>query len=426
MNTLTDLRRTLDQHAEDVADPAAVARRAAVHHRVAVVRRRRRSVGGGALALVLLAGVAAAAWPRPTSDALPAAPTVLGQQAPTTLKALGYVYRTDGNGTSFPLSGSVDVPRSDAPRLYSWTTSSNTRIAIRLPDGEVWHSAESHFRDFVVVPPGDGGTMKVSAERGSVGVASYQLTDAIPAGAYSKDGITLRSEVAGSPLLRGVVSDRGETELTTSYVAPDGDVDIHLVCSGIPEGDAVHLSINGRPTTVAEADSCDSTADFDPASGTTYTMPRSGKPGRSVAVRIWLAGSDDMKDRTAMPARSAPDLRVGLGIYGPTPSLRFARTTLPRYVEHGGHLWQYRLGRFGDTPRISFGPELADRVAQVAFHTQGMTRVEFRAGTSRGGGSFSGGAGALGGLWTPAGSAVHVRLAQGRGSFGVAFYERVD
>ena len=96
MNTLSDLRRTLDQHAGDVADPAAVARAAAVHHRVAVVRRRRRAVGAGVLALVVAAGVTTAVWPRGSQEPAPAAPVVLGQRAPTTIGSLGYTYRTDG------------------------------------------------------------------------------------------------------------------------------------------------------------------------------------------------------------------------------------------------------------------------------------------------------------------------------------------
>lgn len=47
-NTLSDLRDTLDAHAEQVPDGEAVARTAAVRHRVSVVRRRR-AVGGGAM-----------------------------------------------------------------------------------------------------------------------------------------------------------------------------------------------------------------------------------------------------------------------------------------------------------------------------------------------------------------------------------------
>jgi hypothetical protein len=44
--------------------------------------------------------IAAGVIPRVTSDALPAAPTVLGVKAPTTQQALGYTYRTNGKGVA--------------------------------------------------------------------------------------------------------------------------------------------------------------------------------------------------------------------------------------------------------------------------------------------------------------------------------------
>ena len=65
MNTLSDLRSTLDEHAERVPDGEAVARTAAVRHRVSVVRRRRRAVGGRRPSLALLVGAASLVTARP-------------------------------------------------------------------------------------------------------------------------------------------------------------------------------------------------------------------------------------------------------------------------------------------------------------------------------------------------------------------------
>jgi hypothetical protein len=42
------------------------------------------------------------------------------------------------------------------------------------------------------------------------------------------------------------------------------------------------------------------------------------------------------------------------------------------------------------------------------------------------GGSFDGGAAGLPDLWVPAGQPVQASLDHGRGTFGVALYERVD
>jgi hypothetical protein len=428
MNTLTDLRTTLGEHAEAVRDAEVTVRLAAVHHRVADVRRRRRAVGTGAVALALLAGVAAVAVPRVTNDAQPAAPVLLGDRAPTTEKALGYTYRTDGKGTSFLLSGSLDVPKSDEPRLYSWTTSMNTRISLRLPNNEVWHSDESDFRDYVVVPPGNGGTIEVSAEHGSVGIASYRLTDAIPVGGYSKDGITFRNEVAGTSLVRGFVTDEGQTDAATSYVVPPGRVALHLVCSGIPRGDSVHVSIDGRPATVAEPGSCDAADDFDPASSNTYTMPARGKPGTRVPVRVWLANSSDVGDTTALAAGSAPDLRVGLGVYGVPNPITFDRARVEQYVERGGHTFRFVTGRWRNHGRhLLLGPALVDRAAEVVFRTPGSTLIRYRAGAFHTTGRFGGGGyQGFGGLFAPAGADVRVHLVEGTGAFGIALYERTD
>lgn len=428
MNTLTDLRRTLDQHADDVADPTAVVRTAAVHHRVAAARRRRRTVGTGVVAGVLVAVAAVVVWPRFSSDAVPAAPVLLGEKAPTTQQALGYTYRTDGNGTSFLLSGTVDVPKSDQPQLYSWTTSSNTRIAISLPGNEVWHSDESHFQDYVVVPPGTSGAMRISAEHGSVGVASYRLTDAIPVGAYSKDGITFRHDVAGTSLVRGLVTDEGQTDAASSYVVPTGRVALHLVCSGIPRGDTVHVSINGRPATVAGPASCDPGAVFDPASGNTYTMPPRGKPGARVPVRVWLASTSDFGDTTALAPGTAPDLRVGLGVYRVPSQIRFDGARAEQYVERGGHTFRFTTGRWENNGRrLKAGSALVDRAAEVVFRTPGSTLIRYRAGSFHATGRFGGGGyGGMGGLFAPAGAEVRVHLVEGPGGFGVALYERVD
>jgi hypothetical protein len=170
MNTLTALRSTLDEHAGAVTDAEVTVRLAAVHHRVSGVRRRRRAAGAGALGVVLLAGTAVALVPHLTSDAQPSAPVILGQKAPATMTSLGYTYRTDGHGASFDRSGSMDVPKSDEPRLFSWTTTSDATVTVRTPDRETWHSDVTAFHDFVVIPPGVSGrwrSPRITAVSGS-------------------------------------------------------------------------------------------------------------------------------------------------------------------------------------------------------------------------------------------------------------------
>jgi hypothetical protein len=424
MSTLSDLRSTLDEHAESVADAEATARLTAVHHRVAAVRRRRRAVGTGALALVLLAGTAVALVPHLGGDAEPAAPVILGQRAPTTITALGYTYRTDGHGASYRRSGSVEVPKSDEPKLYSWTTSSDTTVTVRTPDRDAWHSDVTGFHDYVVVPPGVSGRLEVSAARGSVGIASYDLTDRVPAGAYSKDGITYRAEHAGAPLLRGIVSDRGQTDVTTSFLVPNGPVELHLVCSGLPKGAFVHVEVGGKESEIGDSRSCSDPTEFDPASLTYSTQPRVARPGTTQTVRIRVTGG--FHDRTALPAGSAPNLRMGLGLYGPAQSVRTGAGRVPRVVERGGHTWSFTTSaQRSSAQALTMTPAPVDRVAEIALHTHGMTVVDLRAGRSQSSPGTSGG-GTLGGFFAPAGAEVRASLRQGNGSYAVALYERTD
>jgi hypothetical protein len=422
MNTLTDLRRTLDRHADDVADPAAVARTAAVHHRVAVVRRRRRAVGTGALALAVLAGSAAVLVPRLTSDAEPAAPVVLGQKAPTTIGSLGYTYRTDGHGESFTGRGSIKVSASARPRLFSWTTDGAAIVRVTLPDGDVLRSTTQGFGDSVVVGPGDQGRLAVRVSTGHVGLASYTLTGAAPAG-YTKAGVTYRATVVGSPLLTARIGEPGQSVLHTSFVAPHGWIGLGVMCSALPEGYVLNVSLNGDGRTSGE--SCDSDGSFDPGAhlGAAFPMKH---PGESVRVRAWI--SKGLHDATPLPAGSVPDLRIGVGVYGPLAQQRVGDNLVPAVAERNGHTWTLATRRTSSGAPLRLPAASADRVAEMAWHTHGSTEVTFGAiGTDAPeGGSFGGGRAGLPGLWVPAGEPVRASLDRGRGSFGIALYERVD
>ncbi len=95
MNSLDDLRATLDRHADDVSDLAGpgVARTAAVHLRVQVVRRRRRVVAAGGVAAVVAVVGGVALLPEGARQATPdPAGTVVGLTPPAQLTALGFSY----------------------------------------------------------------------------------------------------------------------------------------------------------------------------------------------------------------------------------------------------------------------------------------------------------------------------------------------
>ena len=420
MNTLSDLRSTLDAHADRIPDGEAVVRAAEVHHRVAVVRRRRRAVGAGALALVVATTVGLIGVHRASSTP---PPVVFGVRAPETLTSLGYTYRTDGTAETFARHGSLKVSASRTPRLYTWTTDRPVAVRMVLPNGEVWHSSKTSFTDFVQVAAGQSGTLRISVPSGHVGLAAYTLTDAAPTG-YTKDGTTYRQSVAGTPLLAAAVSDQGQSELRTTYVATGGQVDLHLACSGLPRGYAVNVSLNGDGR-VSSGGSCDEGTWFDPASGGFSGLP-DRSAGTRVRVRVWV--STGFTDGHVVPASRVPELRLGIGVYGPASNRSIGGYRLPTTVEQDGHTWALASTASSDGAPLRLPATGRDRVAGMAWQIRGSAQVEFRAGSrsTPSGSQVAGGKAAMGSLWVPAGQVPQARIRKGTGTFGVALYERTD
>ncbi|WP_151084006.1 hypothetical protein [Nocardioides cynanchi] len=419
MNSLTDLRTTLDRHAGSVTDEDAVIRTTAVRHRVAAVRRRRRAVGGGALAAVIAATVGVVGLHRAPGGR---EPVVLGRRVPTTMTSLGYTYRAEGWTRTVAGRGSVHIAASDQPRLLSWTLAGTSSVRLTLPGGDVWTSQASGFGDFVQIPAGQAGDLRIAAGDGSVGVASYALTNAAPVG-YTKDGITFRQTVDGAQLLGAVIGDRAQVDASTTFTAPYGRLQVTLSCHGLPRGDAVHVSFNGHERI---AGNCNGSDTFDPGAGggSQFRLPH---PGRQVTMRVWA--SHGVKDPVPLPVGSAPRLRMLAGVYGPLATQALGGYRVGEYVEYDGHLWQV-FTRYSSPEGLPLRAPALHRqtVGAMAWHSgAGRTVVSFGAeGMTPEGGSFAGGKGAIGDLWVPAGAAVHARFVRGSGSFAIALYRQVD
>jgi hypothetical protein len=420
MNTLSDLRSTLDEHAEQVPDGEGVARAAAVRHRVSVVRRRRRAVGAGVLSLALLVGGAATLADRGHhSDALPSAPSVLGVKAPTTMTSLGYTYRTDGSSDVISGQGSVDVERSTEPRLVSWTTDRSATVRLKLPDGEYWTSTTSDFHDFVVIPPGDGGTLRVSTTAGRVGLASYDVTD--PQGELVGDFGDFRREVAGLRLVGGLVSHTKKVSGWSRLTGASGMVKVSVLCTGAPPGSMIHISLAGSELTSG----CD-TPSFDPGSnviGSTST----GHLGRFGRFRAWVSGPDGSK-----PLVTGTDDRVemGVGLYGPEDSTQVGGGPMDRTIEYGGHTWRLAGTRqsSGSPLRFRVDPE-SPAIVEVGMRITSSKPTYLHllaSGMPLQESGFSGkGGGASGPYWAPAGADVRVTRST-PGALGVGIYTRTD
>ncbi|HET7431750.1 MAG TPA: hypothetical protein VFJ89_09615 [Nocardioides sp.] len=425
MNTLTDLRRTLDQHADDVADPAAVARTAAVHHRISVVRRRRQAVSGGALALVLAAVGLTALQVRQDAPVSPTGPVVLGERAPGSIRSLGYAYDATGRTQVIDGSGTIEVAGATTPRLLSWTLRDASSVRFTLPGDEVHRTEVSHFRDFLYVPAGQAASIPVRVAGGSVGVATYALSDRVTPPGYTEDGVTYRSTVAGTPLLTARIED-GTTELTTSYVEPHGQVRIAVMCSGLPHGYTLNVSLNGQGRISSGGAPCDSDGTFDPGASAATQIPQH-HPGRLVRMRVWISTS--MRDATPVPAARLPHLRMGVGVYGPVDMVGVGGWVQPRTIEAQGHTWTVGDVNEGRSGRVlALARHGSDRLATVAWHTHGRTTVSFRTDhtTPAGSGSAGGGKAAISDLWVPATTMPRASLRRGEGTFGIVAYDRVD
>jgi len=423
MNTLSDLRHTLDQRAEQVHDGETVARAAAVRHRVVAVRRRRRSIGASVLGLALLAGVGAVLLPHATRGSEPSAPVVFGEQAPTTMHALGYAYRTDGSAQTGTGRVVAVVKKSAQPQLYSWTADQATEVTVHVPDNEVWDSVRLHFRDFVVVPPGSAGRLSVNAAEGQVAVTRYTLTDATPAG-YTRGGVTYRQSVAGRDLLGATIAAPGRTESTTDVVSPGGQVEFAPLCTGVPAGYDVLVMVNGKPTISGD---CSDPTSFDPGGVGGYRTGF-GSPGRTSSVSVLL--TKGLKSTTPVTG-DFPHLRLGIGVYGPLHQEHVAGTTVDSVVEHGGHTWTLDQTSPSRGAPLHLPGSAVDRVASLVWSAGGAVRVRFgvEGETAQGGAFASGpgsGSGAMGDLWVPADRNVSARLAHDKGPFAVALYQRDD
>lgn len=420
MNDLHQLRQTLDRHAEALTDHEVAARPASVRRRVTVVRRRRRATAGAGLALTLLVGLGAVLGLRP--GAAPVGPMALGRHAPLTMTSLGYTYRATGEVHTFTDGGALEVEAQDEPRLVGWTTDGADSVAFRLPDGRVLTSRARPFGDFVYLPPDQSGTLRVYAPGHRVALVDYDLSDAAPPG-VTRDGATFRETVAGRRLLAAVIGDRGQGALTTSYVAPQGQVEVALLAENLPKGAWLHVLVDGRDRIMSRGDG---TTSFDPGAGSQSAF-RVGTPGTTVPVRLVVT------DGVASLAPYDGDLskvRIGVGVYDRGPSLRVAGQRFGAQLEQDGHTWEIAETRQSDGSPVRFDYASAldtPRLVGLGWHADSaMTTFRLTVDAQRVETPSFGGRGSLSssGYWVPAG-AQHVRVAftRGGGPLGVVLYQ---
>jgi hypothetical protein len=327
MTGIDELRRTLEQHATDVAESDVVSRTVGVHHRIDVVRRRRRAaVATGAVAALAIAGGVAL---LPGSDDPDAAAqrTVVGVEAPARMTSLDYTYGFDRVVEGDGRTAVVELAPSDEPRLVSWATSGdNDEVTVRSDAGEV-RASSPDFSDFVLVEPGSTEEVRVRADAGSVGLAVYELTDDAPAG-FTEDGVTFRQHVEDRTLVDAAVGDLGDSDLSLEVSTPAGGVAYSELCVGAPEGARLRV---GRGADGHVESDCNAASRFDPGVNASEfpNLPASDEP-----VRVWVV------DEQGNPIDD-PNIRLGIGVYVVNPgNPSGAGQDVPGVVEQDGHRWR--------------------------------------------------------------------------------------
>ncbi|MBA2956017.1 hypothetical protein GON03_16890 [Nocardioides sp. MAH-18] len=316
MNTLDDLRDTLERHADILHDTERYVRPVAVRARIRAVRRRRAAAVAVAAVLVLVGGVAAASVLRSPGTPQPA--SVLGVDVPATIDVLGFPYTFEeteelGEGERHQLD------ELDGERAITLVGSDlGDGSATLLSDGEP--VARVRTGEASAAPLPVGGTDPVLEVRydgtpagARAGVAIYEATGELAAG-VSNGSVVFRDTYAGRPLLGAAFSAPGESSVEFDA---DGGPTMRFVvyCDG-PSDLWVNLDIDGEPG-MAGTCGADGTADL--AAGSSATLDGLGA-GKHV-VRVFVS-----HERDGAPA-DVDEVTVGAGVYVAGDSLEYAGRT---------------------------------------------------------------------------------------------------
>ncbi len=325
MNTLQDLRSTLDAHAAEVTDLAAADRVASVAGRARAVRRGRAVGVATAAALAVTAGAL---------SLLPGGRDLPPTDAPDSMTSLGWRYQVSDTARAKGHRVSTDLEPSDLPRLVSWgTTGDDQSVVIQRENAEPWASDVADFGDFVWVPPGYSGRVTVSGPRG-LALATYELDESVtPAGVGEGIGV-MREDVAGLRLAGAASGDPGQASLEVSLEADRGMLRLAYTCPGLPKGYTVRIGVVGERGWFSSGNDCSWGSGFDPGGSAGIGMP--GRWGPGAALRMWI-----VRKGQVVADGEVPDLRLSLGAYALADEpLTVAGHDFAQLVEYEGKVFE--------------------------------------------------------------------------------------
>ena len=362
MSTLDELRRTMDQHADDIHDDAVHVRALAVRRRGQQVRRQRRVGAGIATVAAAAAVVAVVALPAGHTPQ-PADRTLLGMQAPGSLESLGYTYDFSHGIVGDADRAVVRLAASDQPRLLTWADKGVGTIRVHTADDRVIAS-HGDFQDFTAIPPGQSGTWTITGTH--TAAAIYTLDATRPPDGATKAGITFRQSVQDRDLVGAQIGDLGETSLRSSMRLPAGRIAFASFCTGGDQRTWVHAELKDGSGSFGA--NCTSPV-FDP--GGNAESEFAWKHDSTTQVRVWATEGENG------PVVDDPDLRLGFGVYSMgKDTVDVAGFEVDQQVEYDGHVWSIPLpveSRPGDRVLRTSGPDLGVQYLVVATfsHTGG-------------------------------------------------------
>lgn len=432
MNTLDDLRATLDREAATVHESATSARATAVRGRARAVRRRRTAAGAVTAALVVGGASAVLLLPGGEGSAPTPADRALGSfEAPASMQALGATYAFE-EGVGGQDRVRLTVPDSGAPTLVTWATESGTaRVDFRNDGASDRREAPADFTDYTVLSGGGPGTVVVRGD-GEVAVALYRYD--VPPEGDTAEGLTWRDHVGDATRLGSVHGRPGRTEVTlTVPVDPRGGV-LHFkdYCLAPQDGWTQVVEIDGEVSSVGACGLSEIDRGDPPAGSVSF--PERTTWGGTVTVRAYVVKGRDrgrMPDDGARAAASAPGVRVGAAVYeSGEPATRVPGWDVPTVVEHDGHLWQFTgvaAGSPDGGPAEARLPAGADQVLVSAYsHQRGQGGTVRILHNDRNLMQMSAGGASEAALVATGGDTVTLRNHRGTSELALATYERVD
>lgn len=252
MTSLDELRRTFEQHADDLYDAERHTRPAVVRARVRAARRRRAGAVAAAAAVALVLATGTTALVRGTDDPEPAGPKLEDVRVPQRIEVLGAPYQLTGTARA-AADGHIDAPAGAGNRFV-------TLVAAGLGSGEAtlwsdyWPIARVRGVQQLSAPAPAGDDLRVElhgAPRSArAEVAIYEPTGE-PAPGIAADGVVFADRYDDRELVDAQFATAG-ADATVDVPDDEDDLTVSAYCRS--ETDDLWLHQSGTDGGVPCAD----------------------------------------------------------------------------------------------------------------------------------------------------------------------------